>query len=45
MEMSQGNSLGSYLKQTETSFCKNEGQEGKNWSCLGAGTSGREEDI
>jgi hypothetical protein len=29
MEMSQGNSLYSYLKQTKMSFFKNRGQEGK----------------
>jgi hypothetical protein len=34
MEMSQGNSLYSYFKQTKMSFCKNREQEGKNSSCL-----------
>jgi hypothetical protein len=38
MEMSQGNSLCSYLKQTKLSG-------GQNRSYLGVGTSGRGEDI
>jgi hypothetical protein len=46
MEISQGNSLYSYLKQTKMSFfffCKIGGQ---NRSCLGGiGTSGREEEV
>jgi hypothetical protein len=47
MEMSQGNSLRSYLKQTKNAFFKNWKKARQNRSCLGGGegTSGKEEDI
>jgi hypothetical protein len=49
MEMSQENSLCSYLKQTKMSFfsflLQNQRTGGQNRSCLGIGTTEREDDI
>jgi hypothetical protein len=45
MEMSQGNSLYSYRKQTKMSFFKKREQEGKTGSVWGVSISGRGDDI
>jgi hypothetical protein len=48
MEMSQGNSLCSYLKQTKMSFfffCKIGEQEGRTGPVCGVGTSGSGEEV
>jgi hypothetical protein len=45
MEMSQWNSLYSYLKQTKMSFFRNSEQEGKSGPALVVGPSGKGEDI
>jgi hypothetical protein len=48
LEMSQGSSLYSYLKQTKMSFFKNGGQEGKTgpvWGLAPVGGGGHKERV